>query len=217
MMRTAMARHTSVNDDAAAALRRAIGFAGLFGLAGIAAVACTARTAPAMTGVAADRLLVQEARWSAQAGGATSIGVPPALRTRRGDPVVAAALTEAQRQLVADRALATARRAAVVHRMDKVRAVRDLRESQRSILGIKIEQAYSDRATAQARGDAAASQALDARLLSLRIQAAKALGDAAIASRTLNMLSARIASLADADRQRAARKLAAVRSELRGG
>lgn len=216
-MPTAATGHDTLNDDAAAALRRAIGFAGLFGLAGVAAIACTVRSTPPVAGIAADCLMAQEARWAAEANGAATIKVPAALQARRGEPAVAAALAEAQRQVQADRTAAETRRDRVIRRMDEVRADRDLRESQRSVLSIKVEQSYAERGAALARGDTAAVRTLDAAIMSLRIQAAKVTGDAAIASRTLNALGAQIMAQATADRNYANERLDTVRMQLRGG
>lgn len=216
-MRGAAGGEVLVNDDAAAALRRAIGFAGLFGLAGVAAIACTARADPPVADAATARLLVQEARWTARAEGAATIVVPPALGARRHDPSVAAALAEAQRQLHDDRAAAEARRDAVIRQMDEVRADRDLHESQRAVLEVKIDQAHAARAEATSHGDTAAVKAIDERLRSMRVETARSLDDATADSRALNALNARVMALVVADRRRAAQQRDDVRRQLRGG
>ncbi|GAA4222827.1 hypothetical protein GCM10022253_32210 [Sphingomonas endophytica] len=205
---------TTVEDDVSAALRRAFGFAGLFGLTALAAIACTARTPQPVSGLAADRLMAQEALWRTEASGAPTIAFPAALLGRRADPKIAALLGEAQHQLAADRAAAAARRAAVLQRIAEVRADRDLRESQSAVLSLKISQTY---ARAQQRGPATDQAALRHDLLLLRIQAAKATGDAALASRELKALDGRMMTLAKAEHARAKQRLTAVRDQLRGG
>lgn len=209
-------RQRSLNDDAAAALRRAVGFAGLFGLAGVAAIACTARTPQPVAGVAADRLLVQEALWTAEASGAPAIALPRALAVRRADPAIAAELAAAQRRLVADRGAAAAGRDAVIRRMDEARADRDLHEAQRTVAALKLDQAYVQREAAEQRHDAAALAALDAQTTMLKIEAARATGASARASRTLNALNARMLAMATAEHARVAHELEAVRNKLRG-
>lgn len=206
--------HSTIEDDVSAALRRAVGFAGLFALTAVAAIACTARTPQPVAGIATDRLVAQEALWQAEANGAPAIAFPSALLARRKDPKVAAVLAEVQHQLGADRAAAAARRNAVLHRMDEVRAERDLRESQRAVLAMKIDQAY---AMAQAQGPTGTTPAFTQNLTLMKIQAAKTNGDVAMASRELNALGNRMMTLANAERARAAVRLETVRGQLRGG
>lgn len=205
---------STIEDDVSAALRRAVGFAGLFALTAVAAIACTARTPQRVAGIATDRLIAQEALWQAEANGAPAIAFPSTLLARRKDPKVAAVLAEVQHELTADRAAAATRRNAVLQRMDEVRAERDLRESQRAVLSMKIDQAY---AMAQDHGPGGATPAFKQNLMLLKIQAAKANGDAAQASRELNALSNRMMTLANAERARAATRLATVRDQMRGG
>jgi len=206
--------HSTIEDDVSAALRRAVGFAGLFGLTAIAAVACTARAPQPAAGIATDRLIAQEALWQAEASGAPTITFPAGLVTRRNDPQVASVLADAQRQLVADRAAAAARRNKVLQRIVEVRADRDLRESQRAVLSLKIDQAY---ARAQQSGIAPSAPDFQQTLMPLKIQVAKVNGDAALASRELNALGNRMTTLADAEHSRAIAHLSAVRDQLRGG
>lgn len=207
----AMSRRTTVEEDVSAALRRAIGFAGLFGLTAVAAIACTARNPQPVSGVAADRLMAQEALWQAEVNGAPAIAFPAPLLARRADPKIAAILAEAQHQLAADRTAAAARRHVVLQRMDEVRADRDLHESQRVVLSLKIEQAYLK---AQQRGTEAGQQP---EVMALKVQAAKANGDIALANREMNVLNDRMMSLANGEHARAEGRLTAVRTQLQGG
>ncbi|VXC84984.1 hypothetical protein [Sphingomonas sp. 8AM] len=206
-----MRRRASIEDDVSAALRRAFGFAGLFGLTAVAAIACTARNPQPVTGIAADRLAAQEALWQAEVSGTPAIAFPAPLLARRADPKVAGLLAGAQHQLAADRTAAAARRTVVLNRMAQVRADRDLHESQRTVLSLKIEQAYG---MAQQRRD---DPALQREVMALKIQAAKANGDIALANREMNVLNDRMMSLANAEHARAEGRLAAVREQLRGG
>lgn len=210
----ATSRRATIEDDVSAALRRAVGFAGLFGLTAVAAIACTARTPQPVAGIATDRLLAQEALWQTELSGAPAIAFPPALLARRGDRAVASALTAAQQQLHTDRAAAAARRNVVLDRINELRADRDLHESQRAVLSLKIDQVY---ARAQQRGAAGDMPALQRELMPLKIQMAKVDGDAARASRALQVLSDRMMTLATAEHTRAERHLTAVRDQLRGG
>ncbi|MFK3891090.1 hypothetical protein [Sphingomonas sp. NPDC079357] len=204
----------TVEDDVTAALRRAVGFAGLFGLTALAAVACTARSSQPASGITTDRLIAQEALWQAEVSGAPTIALPPALVARRADPKVAAVLADVQHQLAADRTAAAARRNMVLQRMTVVRADRDLRESQRAVLSLKIDQAYE---RAQQRGTGGNSDPLQHELAQLKVQMAKVNGDAAMANRQLNTLNDRMMALANAEHARAAQHLSAVRDQLRGG
>lgn len=207
----ATSRLTTVEDDVSAALRRAIGFAGLFGITAVAAIACTARNPQPVSGIAADRLAAQEALWQAEVSGAPAIAFPAPLLARRSDPKIAAVLAEAQDQLAADRTAAAARRGIVLRRMDEVRADRDLHESQRVVLSLKIEQAYLK----------AQQQGVDAGklpdVMALKVQAAKTNGDIALANREMNVLNDRMMSLANGEHTRAAGRLTAVRNQLQGG
>lgn len=208
---------TTVNDDAAAALRRGLGFAALFGLAGVAAIACTARQPAPAAGIATDRLLVQEALWSAEANGASALVFPQPLRARHGDPMVAKAMTEAQQRFASDRQAAAARRDAIVRRIDEARADRDLNESRNTVVLLKLNEALGRRAAAQQRNDRAALPALDAEVQALKADAVKVGNGAANASRTANALVQQIATLVATDRARAAQRLEDVRASLRGG
>ncbi|MEG8037947.1 hypothetical protein QP166_00770 [Sphingomonas sp. LR60] len=210
----ATSRRATIEDDVSAALRRAIGFAGLFGLTAVAAIACTARTPQPVAGSATDRLMAQEALWQTELSGAPAIAYPPALLARRGNHEVAAALTAAQQQLTTDRAAAAARRNVVLQRISELRADRDLHESQRTVLSLKIDQVY---AKAQQRGTVDDTPALQRDLMPLKIQVAKVDGDAARASRELQVLNDRMLALATAEHRRAEQHLTAVREQLRGG
>lgn len=212
-MEAASGRST-VEDDIAAALRRGVAFAGLFAMTAVAAIACTARTPQPAAGIATDRLMAQEAMWQAEATGTPAIAFPPALLARRTDPKVAAILAEMQQQLSADRTAAAARRDAVVRQIDEARAERDLHESQRTVLLVKIDQAS---ALMQQRGPAGMTPALRRDLAALKLQEAKSYGGAVLASRKLKALTDQMVTLANAEHGRAAARLEAVRTQLRGG
>ncbi|MEH3123086.1 MAG: hypothetical protein PGN16_14105 [Sphingomonas phyllosphaerae] len=205
---------STIEDDVSAALRRAFGFAGLFALTAVAAIACTARTPQPVAGIATDRLMAQEAMWQAEANDAQAIAFPPALLARRKDPKVAAVLADVQQQLTADRAASAARRTLVIRQIDEARAQRDLYESQRTVLSMKMDQAY---AMMQQRGADRTSAASSHELTLLKAEAAKANGEVVLATRKLNALSERMLTLANADRKRATAHLEQVRSQLRGG
>lgn len=212
-MEAASGRST-VDDDIAAALRRAVAFAGLFAVTAVAAIACTARTPQPAAGIATDRLMAQEALWNAEATRASAIAFPPALLARRKDPKVATILAEVQQQLSADQSASTARRSAVLRQMDEARAERDLHESQRTVLLVKIEQAS---ALMQQRGPAGITPGLQGDLASLKIQEAKSYGGVVLASRKLKLLTERMMTLANAEQARANTRLESVRTQLRGG
>lgn len=212
-MEAASGRST-VEDDIAAALRRAVGFAGLFAMTAVAAIACTARTPQPVAGIATDRLMAQEALWKAEAARAPAVAFPPALLARRKEPKVSAILVEAQQQLSADRSASAARRSAVLRQMDEARAERDLHESQRTVLLVKIEQAHM---LMQQRGPAGMTPALQNDLASLKIQEAKSYGGVVLASRKLKALTNQMMTLANAEQARATTRLESVRSQLRGG
>ena len=212
-MEVASGRST-VDDDIAAALRRAVAFAGLFAVTAIAAIACTARTPQPAAGIATDRLMAQEALWNAEATRASAIAFPPALLARRKDPKVATILAEVQQQLSADQSASAARRSAVLRQMDEARAERDLHESQRTVLLVKIEQAH---ALMQQRGSAGATPALERDLALLKVQEASSYGGVVLASRKLKLLTERMMTLAKAEQARADTRLESVRTQLRGG
>ncbi|KQN91001.1 hypothetical protein ASE95_12090 [Sphingomonas sp. Leaf231] len=215
-MMEATIRGTTVNDDAAAALRRGVGFAALFGLAGVAAIACTARGAAPVPGPATDRLLAQEALWTAELTGASTLAFAPGLVARRNDPVAIAAMADARRRLMADAAAAEARRGVVLRRIDDARAERDLNESRNTVVMLKLDSALEKRSIAQQRGDRVEYAAQDQAIRTLRIVSAKAINDAAAASRTINALGEQMAVLAARDRDHAQRRLDDVRAKLRG-
>lgn len=207
----------TVNDDAAAALRRGFGFAALFGLAGVAAIACTARAPQPAPGIATDRLLAQEALWNAEVSDAAEPAFAPALLARRADPAVAKAIADARQRLVADRAVATARRDAVLRQLDDARAVRDRNESRNTVVMMKLDSVLAQKAAAQQGQGAAALSALEDQARALQIDAAGIANNVAAANRTMRALEQRIATFATQDKGRAARQLAAVREQLRGG
>jgi hypothetical protein len=207
----------TVNDDAAAALRRGFGFAALFGLAGVAAIACTARVPQPATGIATDRLLAQEALWNAEVSDAPEPAFAPALLERRGDPAVAKAIMATRRQLIAVRAAATARRDAVLRQLDDARAARDLAESRNAVVMMKLDGAFEQRAKTQQRHDTAALATVDADIRKLKIDLASIGNDVVVANRTVNALGQKIAAYAAQDKERAAQHLSDVRKQLRGG
>lgn len=207
----AMSRRSTIEDDISAALRRAVAFSGLFAMTAVAAIACTPQP---MAGIATDRLLAQEALWQAEANHASAIAFPSTLLARHKDPKVAAILAEVQKQLSVDRATSEARRNAVIRQIDEARAERDLHESQRTVLSVKIDQVY---ARQQQRSGEGMTPDRKQELMNLKIQAAKASGDAILASRKLKALTDRMVTLADAEQARANTRLESVRSQLRGG
>jgi len=215
-MEATIARNT-VNDDAAAALRRGLGFAALFGLAGVAAIACTARVPPPVAGIATDRLLAQEALWNAEVSDAAEPAFSAALLARRADPAVARAIADARQRLVADRAMAAARRDAVLRQLEDARATRNLGESRNVVAMMKLDGVYAKRAVAQQRQDVAALAALDAEARALKISGAAIVNDIAAANRTFTSLEQKIAADVARQHARAARQLADVRAQLRGG
>ncbi len=207
----------TVNDDAAAALRRGLGFAALFGLAGVAAIACTARVPQPVAGIATDRLLAQEALWNAEVSDAAEPAFSAALLARRADPAVARAIADARQRLVADRAMAAARRDAVLRQLEDARATRNLGESRNVVAMMKLDGVYAKRAVAQQRQDVAALAALDAEARALKISGAAIVNDIAAANRTFTSLEQKIAADVARQHARAARQLADVRAQLRGG
>ncbi len=215
-MEATIARNT-VNDDAAAALRRGLGFAALFGLAGVAAIACTARVPQPVAGIATDRLLAQEALWHAEVSDAAEPAFSAALLARRADPAVARAIADARQRLVADRAMAAARRDAVLRQLEDARATRNLGESRNVVAMMKLDGVYAKRAVAQQRQDVAALAALDAEARALKISGAAIVNDIAAANRTFTSLEQKIAADVARQHARAARQLADVRAQLRGG
>ncbi len=215
-MEATIARNT-VNDDAAAALRRGLGFAALFGLAGVAAIACTARVPQPVAGIATDRLLAQEALWNAEVSDAAEPAFSAALLARRADPAVARAIADARQRLVADRAMAAARRDAVLRQLEDARATRNLGESRNVVAMMKLDGVYAKRAVAQQRQDVAALAALDAEARALKISGAAIVNDIAAANRTFTSLEQKIAADVARQHARAARQLADVRAQLRGG
>lgn len=215
-MEATIARNT-VNDDAAAALRRGMGFAALFGLAGVAAIACTARVPQPVAGIATDRLLAQEALWNAEVSDAAEPAFSAALLSRRADPAVARAIADARQRLVADRAMAAARRDAVLRQLEDARATRNLGESRNVVAMMKLDGVYAKRAVAQQRQDVAALAALDAEARALKISGAAIVNDIAAANRTFTSLEQKIAADVARQHARAARQLADVRAQLRGG
>ncbi len=215
-MEATIARNT-VNDDAAAALRRGLGFAALFGLAGVAAIACTARVPQPVAGIATDRLLAQEALWNAEVSDAAEPAFSAALLSRRADPAVARAIADARQRLVADRAMAAARRDAVLRQLEDARATRNLGESRNVVAMMKLDGVYAKRAVAQQRQDVAALAALDAEARALKISGAAIVNDIAAANRTFTSLEQKIAADVARQHARAARQLADVRAQLRGG
>ncbi len=215
-MEATIARNT-VNDDAAAALRRGLGFAALFGLAGVAAIACTARVPQPVAGIATDRLLAQEALWNAEVSDAAEPAFSAALLARRADPAVARAIADARQRLIADRAMAAARRDAVLRQLEDARATRNLGESRNVVAMMKLDGVYAKRAVAQQRQDVAALAALDAEARALKISGAAIVNDIAAANRTFTSLEQKIAADVARQHARAARQLADVRAQLRGG
>ncbi len=215
-MEATIARNT-VNDDVAAALRRGLGFAALFGLAGVAAIACTARVPQPVAGIATDRLLAQEALWNAEVSDAAEPAFSAALLARRADPAVARAIADARQRLVADRAMAASRRDAVLRQLEDARATRNLGESRNVVAMMKLDGVYAKRAVAQQRQDVAALAALDAEARALKISGAAIVNDIAAANRTFTSLEQKIAADVARQHARAARQLADVRAQLRGG
>lgn len=210
-------RSKTLNDDAGAALRRAVGFAALFGLAGVASIACTARTPDRASIVATDRLLAEEARLTAQVHHAEAITFPSTLLARRSNPAVAEALASASRHFTADRATAEGHRAALIERIEAARAERDLFESRYTVLRLKNDLAMEHQAEARAAGDRAALAATSAEVASLHQQIAAAGEGAHRAAIRVQQLTRGMAMLAQASEARATQQLEKVQAQLRGG
>lgn len=207
---------TATNDAAAAALRRAVGFAALFGLAGMTSLACTMRTPEPVSIAATDRLLAEEARLTAQLRGAEAIVFPTPLLARRHDPIVASALGTAQQRFVADRAAMETRRDRLAAQIGEARAERDLYESRRNVLLLKLEIAQDQRAAAQQRRDAPGVAALSPQIAAWRIEAAGIANGAARAAKRVNALEVQMATLARTTHAMTAQQLTQVQAQLRG-
>lgn len=213
----ALMRSKALNDDAAAALRRAFAFAGLFGMAGLASIACTARVPDRVAIQGTDRLMAEEARLAALANGSETIAFPQTLLARRSDPHVAQSLAAAERRFTEERQAAAAQREALIRRIEDARAQRDLYEARRTVLRLKLDTALDARAAATQRHDQSTLASLAPQVRALQADVGAASEKAGIASARVNRLTGAIAAQARAFRARAATQRSAVQDRLRGG